>query len=279
MKHFSGKVAAITGAGSGIGQALAVALAAQGCHLAISDLALERLDETEALLNASGVTVSKHVVDVADREAIYAYADAVVETHGRVNLIFNNAGVSLVASFKDMSDADFNWMMNINFWGVVHGTRAFLPHLQASGDGHIVNISSLFGLLAVPTQSAYNAAKFAVRGYTEALRMELEMYDAPVSASSVHPGGIRTNIMADGRIATQTGLFKDREKAKRGFDKIAITTAAEAAEIILKGVRKNKRRILVGKDAVILDLVQRFFPQGYQKLVTKNARKTYLDRR
>lgn len=185
MKQFANKVAAITGAGSGIGRALAMELAAVGCDLALSDISETGLKTTADQASAQGVKVTTTVLDVADRAAVYAWADQVVTDHGRVNLLFNNAGVALAAPAETTSQADFEWLMNINFWGVVYGTQAFLPHLRASGEGHVVNLSSLFGLIGMPTQASYCAAKFAVRGYTETLRMELEMEGAPVDRKSV----------------------------------------------------------------------------------------------
>src|SRR5690554_8040080 len=192
MKDLNNKVAVVTGAGSGIGRALAKSLAARGCRLAISDVNEAGLAETAAEL--AGKDVKTYSLDVSDRDAIYAHAEQVRADFGQVNLVINNAGVALSASVREMTDEDFAWVMDIDFWGVAHGTRAFLPHLIASGDGHIVNISSVFGLIGVPKQSAYNAAKFAVRGFSESLRQEMKMGKQPVSVSCVHPGGIRTNI-------------------------------------------------------------------------------------
>ena len=245
MKSFSGKVAAITGAGSGIGQATAIALAKEGCHLAISDISEESLEKTVELLAGYAVNISTHVVDVSNKNAVYQYAEDTVSTHGKVNLIMNNAGVGLGETVENMSYENFEWLMNINFWGVVYGTKAFLPHLQKIGEGHIVNISSVFGIIGVPTQSAYNAAKFAVRGFTESLREELDIAGGLVSATCVHPGGVKTNIARNSRMATPEA----------------------AARTILKGVRKNRRRVLVGGDAVMLDTTQRLIPTGYQRLL------------
>ena len=194
MKSFANKVAAITGAGSGIGRALALNLAQQGCHLAISDVNEAGLAETVKQAAAFGVKVTSQKLDVSNKDGVHAWADSVVAEHGKVNLIFNNAGVALGSTVEGMSYDELAWVMNINFWGVVYGTKAFLPYLKASGDGHIVNVSSVFGLCAQPTQSAYNASKFAVRGFTEALRQELDLENAPVSVTCVHPGGIKTNI-------------------------------------------------------------------------------------
>lgn len=271
MKNFQGKVAAITGAGSGIGRALALNLAAQGCALAISDLNETGLQETEQLLAGSDVKVTSQKLDVADKDAVFAWADQVVADHGKVNLIFNNAGVALAGTVLGTSLEDFEWIVNINFWGVLYGTKAFLPHLIASGDGHIINISSVFGLFAQPTQSGYNATKFAVRGFTESLRQELDMAANGVSASCVHPGGIKTNIARSARMNSSaqdiTGMDGDASTAN--FEKMFRTTAEEAAAIILKGVRKDARRILVGFDAKVIDTFQRTLPTGYQSLLTR----------
>ncbi|MDF1722942.1 MAG: SDR family NAD(P)-dependent oxidoreductase [Alcanivorax sp.] len=268
MKSFSGKVAAITGAGSGIGQATAIALAKEGCHLAISDISRESLDNTIELLAGYPVDISTHVVDVSDREAVYKYAEDTVTTHGKVNLIMNNAGVGLGETVDKMSYENFEWLMNINFWGVVYGTKAFLPHLKQAGEGHIINISSVFGIISVPTQSAYNAAKFAVRGFTESLREELDIAGDPVSATCVHPGGVKTNIARNSRMGDMGSMsIGDKEDVANMFEKIAMTTPEAAAKTILKGVRKNQRRILVGGDAIMLDTTQRLIPTGYQRLL------------
>ncbi len=214
MKEFRGRVAAITGAGSGIGRALAAALVRRGAHLALSDIDDTGLAETVAACEGFGVSVTSRHVDVADRAAVYSWADQVVADHGRVNLVINNAGVALGATIESMSYDDFEWLMDINFWGVVYGSKAFLPHLKQSGEGHIVNLSSVFGLISVPSQSAYNAAKFAVRGFSDTLRMELEIEHANVSVTTVHPGGIKTNIARNARMdASVRDLTGDPEKA------------------------------------------------------------------
>ena len=221
MKSLKGKVAVITGAGSGIGQATAEALAKQGCELAISDINERGLAETRARCESHGVRVSSARVDVADRAAMYAWADNVVADHGRVNIVINNAGVALGATIEDMSYEDQEWLMGINFWGVVYGTKAFLPHIKKTGDGHVVNISSVFGLIAVPTQSAYNAAKFAVRGFTECLREEMDMEDCGIGVTCVHPGGIKTNIARASRqrLGGSWG-FEGQEQLAAQFDKL-----------------------------------------------------------
>ena len=276
MKSFQNKVAAITGAASGMGRTLAIELARRGCHLALSDVNETELVKTAELAGKHGVKVTVTKLDVAKREAVFAWADQVVRDHGKVNLIFNNAGVALTANVESVKIADFEWIMGINFWGVVYGTQAFLPHLKASGDGHIVNTSSLFGLMAVPTQGTYNASKFAVRGYTEALRMELEMEGCGVSATCVHPGGIATNIAMAGKIdesvTAKTGVSEaDHKRAANKL--INVTTAESAALQILKAVERNERRVLVGPDARFLDKVVRLLGSSYQVLVMRQVRK------
>jgi NAD(P)-dependent dehydrogenase (short-subunit alcohol dehydrogenase family) len=274
MKNFQNKVAAITGAGSGMGRTLALELARRGCHLALSDVNEKGLAETVELAKASGVKITMIKLDVANRDAMYGWAEQVVRDHGKVNLIFNNAGVGLGATVEGMEYKDFEWLMNINFWGVVYGTKAFLPHLKASGEGHVINTSSVFGLAAIPTQSAYNAAKFAVKGFTEALRMELEMEAAPVSATVVHPGGIKTNIAKSARMSgsvKSVGLDPATSTAK--LEKNFITTPERAALIILHAVECNKRRVLVGPDAYLFDWIVRLFPSIYQRLIMWGARK------
>src|SRR5689334_20267553 len=237
MRSFVDRVAAITGAGSGIGRALALELAAEGCHLALSDVDERGLAETARLAGERGVRVGTARVDVARREEVHGWADAVAREHGRVNLVFNNAGVGLGATIEAMKYEDFEWLMGINFWGVVHGTKAFLPHLKASGEGHVVNVSSIFGLVGIPTQAAYNAAKFAVRGFTEALREELDIAGVPVSATCVHPGGVKTNIARAARIdaSIRDVTDEDVEAARAGFERAARTTPRAAARKILRG--------------------------------------------
>lgn len=261
MKDLNQKVAAITGAASGIGRALAVALAKENCHLALSDIDEVGLRETAALCEDHPVKVTQDRVDVADRAAVHAWADEVVATHGKANLVFNNGGVAISYTVEQMSYDDLDWLMGINFWGVVHGTKAFLPHLKASGEGHIVNVSSVFGLVGVPTQSAYNAAKFAVRGFTDALRIELESERSPVSCTTVHPGGVKTNIARSARLDDGTPLGSDPAAV---FDRIATTTPESAASTILGAVRHNRRRVVVGIDGKAIDLVSRLPAIAYQ---------------
>ena len=276
MKSFKDKVAAITGAASGMGRTLALELARRGCNLALSDVNETELVKTAEMAGKFGVRVTVQKLDVAKREAVYDWAEQVVRDHGKVNLIFNNAGVALTTTLEHVKISDFEWIMGINFWGVVYGTQAFLPHLKASGDGHIINTSSLFGLMAVPTQGTYNATKFAVRGYTEALRMELEMAGDKVSATCVHPGGIATNIAMAGKVdpimEKLTGTTEEQQK-RRANKLINVTTAESAALQILSAVEKNERRVLVGNDAKMLDKVVRICGSAYQVLVMRQLRK------
>lgn len=266
--RLQGRVAIVTGAGSGIGRALAVALGREGAALALSDVDEAGLVETERQVGTLGVRVTTERVDVADRAAVHAHAERVVADFGRVHLVVNNAGVALDARIADMRYEDLEWLFGINFWGVVHGTKAFLPHLLRAEEGHVVNVSSVFGLVGVPGQGAYNAAKFAVRGFTECLRQELELDGARVSATCVHPGGIRTNIVRNARMAGQ-----DQAALAAEFDRVARTTPERAAAAILRGVRRNARRVLVGPDAYAIDWLQRLVPTGYQRIVTAAARR------
>lgn len=273
MKSFDGRVAAITGAGSGIGRALAHALARHHANLALSDIDEAGLAETVAGCEGLGVKVTAQPVDVADRDAVHEWAGAVVDAHGGVNLIFNNAGVALVATVEGMSYEDFDWLMGVNFWGVVHGTKAFLPHLKAAGEGHIVNMSSVFGLISVPSQSAYNAAKFAVRGFSDALRIELDLMRCGVSCTTVLPGGVKTNIVRKARIdASAATLTGSRQHGPEEFDKIARTAPESAARQILAGVVANRRRVLVGADARFIDVVSRLPSSLYHQVVVRGGR-------
>ncbi len=263
MQGFAGKVAVVTGAGSGIGRALALELGRSGAKVAISDVDTEGLAQTEEQLKAIGVPVKADRLDVTEREAFLAYADAVAEHFGKVNQIYNNAGIAYSGDIEVSQFKDIERVMDVDFWGVVNGTKAFLPHLIASGDGHVVNVSSVFGLFSVPGQAAYNSAKFAVRGFTEALRQEMVLAGHPVKVTTVHPGGIKTAIARNATAAE--GL--DRDELAKAFDqRMARTSPERAAQIILDAVRKNKARVLVGPDAVILDALVRLTGSGYQRL-------------
>lgn len=264
MKTFKDRVAVVTGAGSGIGRCLAIQLAERGCILALADRDMEGLKATAEAVSECGVNYSLHELDVSDREAMEAFADDVVSTHDGVHLLFNNAGVTLIDHIDTMDYESFEWVMNINFWGVVYGTKAFLPHLKKSDEAHIANISSLFGLQAMPTQGAYNASKFAVRGFTEALKMEL--VGTNVGVSSVHPGGVKTSIVRNARIAEEN-MALTKKDYESFFSRAAKTTPEKAASVILRGVEKNQRRILVGWDAKIMDFIVRLFPSSYEKIM------------
>jgi NADP-dependent 3-hydroxy acid dehydrogenase YdfG len=264
MEGFAGKVAVITGAGSGIGQALAIELARSGAKVAISDVNTEGLTRTEERLAMIGASVKADRLDVTEREAFLAYADQVNEHFGKVNQIYNNAGIAFTGDVEFSQFKDIERVMDVDFWGVVNGTKAFLPHLIASGDGHVINVSSVFGLFSVPGQAAYNSAKFAVRGFTEALRQEMVLAGHPVKVTTVHPGGIKTGIARNATAAE--GI--DADQLAKVFDKrLASTSPQQAARTILDGVRSNKARVLVGNDARMLDLMVRLTGSGYQRLL------------
>ncbi|MDH6675945.1 NADP-dependent 3-hydroxy acid dehydrogenase YdfG [Rhodococcus sp. LBL1] len=264
MSEFAGKVCVITGAGSGIGRAVALNLAGQGAKLALSDMDSVGLAETVRQVEALGADVKSDHLDVTQREAVLAYADAVVAHFGKVHQVYNNAGIAFHGEVERSEFKDIERVMDVDFWGVVNGTKAFLPHLIASGDGHVVNISSLFGLLSIPGQSAYNAAKFAVRGFTESLRQEMLIAKHPVKVTCVHPGGIKTAIarnatMPDGDDQVTFAQFFDKHLAR--------TTPEDAAKTIVGGVRKGKARVLIGADAKFLDAWVRIVGPSYQRVV------------
>lgn len=269
MTQFSGKVVVITGAASGIGRALSVALTKRGARVAMVDLDRQGLAETARRVDEAGGTPCTYLVDVADRNAVHALAQEIESSFGGADIVINNAGVAQIARVEDLSYEDLEWVMNINFWGMVYGTKAFLPQLRAKGAGHIVNVSSIFGLIAVPHQAAYNAAKFAIRGFTEALRHEL--HGSSIHVSCVHPGGIKTNIVRNARFL-QSAQATVREDAVSGFDLIAFSTPEKAAQIIIKGIERNKGRILVGPDARIIDWLQRLMPVSYGRLLFRGGR-------
>ncbi len=274
--YYHNHVAAITGAGSSMGRELAIHLAKMGCHVALSDINPEQLAATKQLLANYDVNVTMTVLDVSDNKAVEAWADSVMSDHGKVNFIFNNAGVALYSTVEGSSISELEWVMSINFWGVVYGTKAFLPLIKNSvkqsqfGEhGHIINISSLFGLTAQPSQSAYNSSKFAVRGFTESLRQELNIQNCGVSATCIHPGGIKTNIANSARgnesihdIGMSTG-----PKAIRSFNKFLKFDANEAAWIILQAAATNQQRCLIGNDAKMIDAIQRVFPSHYSQVL------------
>ena len=267
MTDISGKVAVVTGAGSGIGRALAYELARRGAKVAISDVDTAGLAETAQHARVIGAEVHEQFLDVTDRAGVLEYAETVAAHFGKVNIVINNAGIAFSGDIEEMTFEQIERVMDVDFWGVVNGTKAFLPHLIASGEGHVVNISSLFGLLSMPSQSAYNAAKFAVRGFTEALREEMLLARHPVAVSCVHPGGIKTNIVRNSRSAAD-----DQEKAAQGFERIARTTPEKAAQTILRGIERKSARILVGPDAYVIDAIPRVLGSAYQRPLATLAR-------
>ncbi|WP_406814563.1 SDR family NAD(P)-dependent oxidoreductase [Mycobacterium sp. M23085] len=264
MGTFAGKVAVVTGAGSGIGQALAVELGRAGAKVAISDVDTEGLAQTAEQLTAIGAAFKSDRLDVTEREAFLAYADAVNQHFGKVNQIYNNAGITFIGSIEDSRFKDIERVIDVDFWGVVNGTKAFLPHLIASGDGHVVNISSALGLFSAPGQAAYVSAKFAVRGFTEALHQEMAAAGHPVRVTTVHPGGIKT---AFARNATAVEGLDQAALATVFEEQQAKTTPQRAAQLILDGVRKNKARVLVGPDVKAMDLLVRLAGPNYERLV------------
>jgi len=260
-------VAVITGAASGIGRALAVRLAQEKIGgIAVCDVNESELIETAKIVESLGVSVSTHIADVSKLEQVQKFAGEVAAKHNRVTHLINNAGVALCGSFEEISLEDFEWLMNINFWGVIYGTKVFLPILKQQEKAHIINISSVFGLVAPPGQSAYCASKFAVRGFTESLRHELD--DTNISVSSVHPGGIKTNIANNSRVGENADK-NIKKKVVNFFDKASPTTAEQAADVIVSGIKRKNPRILIGSDARQINIIQRLFPVKYFSVMDK----------
>jgi short-subunit dehydrogenase len=279
MTAIPGASVAVTGAASGIGRALAIELAARGADLALADRDEAGLQSAAAEIATSttrtGATrkVSLHRLDIGDSEAVTAFAREAIATHPALNIVINNAGVALLGQFHEIEQAQMEWLFNINFWGAVHATRAFLPHLASQPASHIVNLSSIFGIVAPPGQTAYSAAKFAVRGFSEALRHELQMAKSPIRLSVVHPGGIKTNIVRNSRAGSGVTDNERRVQSIERFDAIAQTSAKDAALRIIKGIEKNEPRILIGSDARFMDLLQRFRPATYWNVMAKRIEK------
>ncbi|MGY8664081.1 SDR family NAD(P)-dependent oxidoreductase [Bradyrhizobium sp. UFLA05-109] len=264
--------AAITGAASGIGRALAIEFCERGCDLALADRDEAGLTTLAAEIGGRS-RVSVHRVDVAEPSEIARFAAEAVAAHPDLNILVNNAGVALLGSFEEIDQAQMEWLFNINFWGVVHGTRAFLPHLKTRDAAHIVNISSSFGIIAPPGQSAYAASKFAVRGFSESLRHELQVAGGPVKLSVVHPGGIATNIVRNSRTGVGVTDNARRVQSIEWFENAAKTTPRAAALRIIKGIERNEPRILIGNDARFMDLLQRFRPATYWKPLQRRLEK------
>ncbi len=264
MAYTSGRCAVITGAGSGIGRALALQLNREGCELFLCDINETALQETADQLTRSDVPCSVQKLDVADRQAMHDWAGRIDAARGQVDIVVNNAGVGLGDRVEEMSYENLDWLMGINFWGVIQGSMAFLPLLKKSEQGHLINVSSLFGIIAVPSQSAYNAAKFAVRGFTESLRQEMK--GSNVHVCCVHPGGIATNIARNSRGGDSSP--DDRDAL---FQKFARTTAESAAAQIVRAIEKRKPRLLIGGDARFVAFLSRLFPVRYPEILRLDA--------
>lgn len=263
MKNLQNKVAVVTGAGSGIGRELAIELAGHGCHLAISDVNEKGLEETAQMLNETRGKITTYLLDVADKDAVHAHAEDVKRDHGHVDIVINNAGVAIGCNLDTVEYGDFEWLMNINFWGTIYGTRAFLPLLKERKDSNLVNISSIYGIMPSPLTGPYVCSKFAVRGYTENLMIELK--DTNVNISVVHPGGIKTGIAKNARHLIEDEV--PREHINKVYEDNFRTTAKKAAQVIVKGLRKNRQRIMVGTDAKIIDWFRRLFPMISMRLI------------
>ena len=266
--RLEGRTAVITGAGGGIGRAIAVALARRRCHLALADINEAGMADTADLTREYGVRVSRHRIDVADRAAVAEFPDIVAAEHNGVDVLVNNAGVAVGGTFEQVSDEDFEWLFEINFWGVVRMTRAFLPLLRASGDARIVNLSSVYGLVAPPEQAAYAASKFAVRGFSEALRHELE--GTRIGVTVVHPGGVNTAIAENARVPAGAS-DEEIERRKRKYRKLLRLPPAIAAETIVRAIEQRQPRVLVGTDAKVISLIARLLPVTYWKLLAKRS--------
>lgn len=269
--NLAGRTAVITGAASGIGRGIAQALATRGCNLALADVNEAGLDETAASVRPEGITATCHRLDVACRQAVAAFPAVALGAHRRIDLLFNNAGVGVGGTFEQVDEADFDWLMEINFYGVVRMTRAFLPLLRASDAGRIVNISSIFGIIAPPGQTAYTASKFAVRAFSESLRHELEAEGASVGVTVVHPGGIATNIARNSRVPKGVNSA-DIEARRAQFEKFLRKPPRQAGEIIVRGVEKRKARVVVGRDAKFMALVERLAPTTYWKFIGRGIK-------
>jgi NAD(P)-dependent dehydrogenase (short-subunit alcohol dehydrogenase family) len=272
LLKLKGRTAVVTGAAGGIGRAIAAALARRGCNVALADIDEAALASAATAIAAADVRISRHRLDVADRGAVAAFPARVIAEHGSVDLLVNNAGVALGGTFLEVAESDFDWMFDINFWGVVRMTRAFLPHLQNSEQAWLVNISSLFGLIAPPGQTAYAASKFAVRGFSEALRHELELASPPIGVTVVHPGGIATSIAKNARLPISL-TAEEIAKRRKFFDSHLTMPPEIAGETIVRGVEKRKARILVGSDAKFAAFTERLMPVNYWNFLGPRPKK------
>jgi NAD(P)-dependent dehydrogenase (short-subunit alcohol dehydrogenase family) len=265
MRHLEGKVAVVTGAGHGIGRETAIALASKGCRLAICDINEAALEGVRHDLAETGATVTAHRVDVSDRAQMEQFASDVVEAHGAAHVLVNNAGVTVYASFEEHSIEDLEWILGVNLWGVLYGCKFFLPHLKAAGEGHIVNLSSVFGIIAPPLQTSYVASKFAVRGFSESLRAELA--EDNVGVTSVHPGAIKTNIIQNARLVTDTHT-ELRDSTQRLFDRLGTTPDVVAARVV-KAIEYNSPRVLITREAHVADALKRLMPATADGIVAR----------
>jgi short-subunit dehydrogenase len=263
MRKLDGRVAVVTGAGSGIGRATACQLAEKGCALALVDLNEAALEETAALVRARGRTVSVHRADVADRARMEHLPGEVLSEHGHVHILVNNAGVSVIGTLLEQKLDDFAWLMGINFWGVVYGCKLFLPFLLAEDEAQIVNVSSMFGFVGIPTQTSYNASKYAVRGFSEALSSELS--GTHVGVTCVHPGGIRTNIVRASRLSGE-GDVQDQKDTIELFDRFA-HSPEKAARVIVRAIEHRQARVRIGPESYLTDWLKRLAPVTTQRLI------------
>lgn len=266
MRNLEGKVAVVTGAASGIGRETALALAQKGCRVAVCDLNEDGLAETKRLLEAETSDVTTHRVDVSKRSEMEAFAEAVLDAHGPASIVVNNAGVTIIASFEEHSIEDIEWILGINLWGVIYGCKFFLPQLKRAGEGHIVNVSSIFGVIAPPDQTSYCMSKFAVRGLSESLRGEVAEHH--IGVTSVHPGTIQTNIVKAARFLDPETKQTVRDRILRTFDRFG-TGPEVVAERIIQAIENNSPRVVVTKEAHLADVLKRVMPATTDGLVTK----------
>jgi NAD(P)-dependent dehydrogenase (short-subunit alcohol dehydrogenase family) len=266
MRELKGRVAVVSGAASGIGRAVSLELGKHGCDLAICDLDDTGLEQTANEVRALGRRVSRHRVDVADRQQMQRFADQVVAEYGRVEILVNNAGVTVTADFEQHSLEDWEWILGVNLWGVIHGCKFFLPHLKQAGEAHIVNVSSVFGLIGVPGQSSYCATKFAVRGLSEALWAELKSHG--IGVTCVHPAGVRTNIVRSARTADEA----DKAQAVEFIDSNSITPE-RCAQRIVRAIRDNRMRLLDSPTAFVIDTIKRVTPVASQRVIEYGYRR------
>jgi len=274
MKHLKDKVISITGAGSGIGRSLAMKLNASGAKLALNDYNAEALEETLSLLPNQNIKFINQVFDVSNKDAVYSFADETMKSFGQVDGCINNAGVALgTVSAENLSYEDFNWIFGINFWGMVYGTKAHLPLIKKQSEGFIANVSSIFGITGIAYQTAYCSTKFAIRGFNESVRMEMHVESPHVKIHSIHPGGIKTNIAKDSKVAEgmEEIMAKQDDQQLADIEKAFITSPDKAADVIISGIKSKRERIMIGPDAKKADRLVRLFPEKYTDMLLKNS--------